>query len=62
MAFTWDRLTPRATVERLAEHGIFAWSGNYYALRLMERLALEAEGGDAQNVREQFVWDKSFKV
>jgi cysteine desulfurase family protein (TIGR01976 family) len=45
VAFTWPRLSPRQTVERLAEAGIFAWSGNYYALRLMERLGLEAEGG-----------------
>ena len=44
-AFTWPRLSPRATVEHLAQHGIAAWSGNYYALRLMERLGLEAEGG-----------------
>ena len=44
-AFTWPHLSPRATVELLAWHGIAAWSGNYYALRLMERLGLEAEGG-----------------
>jgi cysteine desulfurase family protein (TIGR01976 family) len=45
VAFTWPRLSPRATVERLAAEGICAWSGNYYALRLMEALGLEAEGG-----------------
>ena len=45
VAFTWPRLSPRETVERLGEVGIFTWSGNYYALRLMERLGLEAEGG-----------------
>jgi cysteine desulfurase family protein (TIGR01976 family) len=44
-AFTWPRLSPRATAEYLAKHGICCWSGNYYALRLMERLGLEAEGG-----------------
>ena len=44
-AFTWPRLSPRATVEHLAQHGIACYSGNYYALRLMERLGLEAEGG-----------------
>ena len=44
-AFTWPRLSPRSTVEHLARHGIAAWSGNYYALRLMEKLGLEAEGG-----------------
>ena len=45
VAFTWPRLSPRATAEYLASHGIACWSGNYYALRLMERLGLEAEGG-----------------
>ena len=45
VAFTWPRLSPRATSEHLAHSGIAAWSGNYYALRLMERLGLEAEGG-----------------
>lgn len=45
VAFTWPRLSPRATVEYLGAAGICAWSGNYYALRLMERLGLEALGG-----------------
>jgi cysteine desulfurase family protein (TIGR01976 family) len=45
VAFTWPRLSPRATAEHLAQYGIAVWSGNYYALRLMERLGLEAEGG-----------------
>ena len=45
VAWTWPRLSARATCERLAEHGICAWSGNYYALRLMERLGLEGTGG-----------------
>jgi cysteine desulfurase family protein (TIGR01976 family) len=45
VAFTWPRLTPRATVEYLGDHGVCCWSGNYYALRLMERLGLEAAGG-----------------
>ncbi len=45
VAFTWPRLTPRATAEHLAGHGICCWSGNYYALRLMERLGLEGHGG-----------------
>jgi cysteine desulfurase family protein (TIGR01976 family) len=44
-AFTWPRLSPRATTEYLANKGICCWSGNYYALRLMERLGLESEGG-----------------
>lgn len=45
VAFTWPRLGPRATAEYLARHGICVWSGNYYALNLMERLGLEADGG-----------------
>jgi cysteine desulfurase family protein (TIGR01976 family) len=44
-AFTWPRRSPRATAEYLGDHGICCWSGNYYALRLMERLGLEAQGG-----------------
>lgn len=44
-AFTWPRLSPRETAQRLGEKGICCWSGNYYALRLMERLGLEPTGG-----------------
>ena len=44
-AFTWPRLSPRETAENLAAHGICVWSGNYYALRLMEALGLEGQGG-----------------
>lgn len=29
----------------LAERGIFAWTGNYYALDIMEQLGLEGKGG-----------------
>src|SRR5439155_13122762 len=45
VAFTWDRMSPHDTAKYLASNGIFCWSGNYYALRLMEELGLEAEGG-----------------
>ena len=45
VAFTWPRLSPRATAEHLAARGFCVWSGNYYALRLMERLGLEENGG-----------------
>ena len=44
-AFTWSRLAPRETAEYLGQHGLCCWSGNYYALRLMEGLRLEAQGG-----------------
>ena len=30
---------------RLGERGIFAWTGNYYALEIMDRLGLEGKGG-----------------
>lgn len=45
VAFTWPRLSPRETAEYLATLGICVWSGNYYALRLMEALGLEGHGG-----------------
>ena len=45
VAFTWPRLSPRATAAHLAAYGICVWSGNYYALRLMEALGLEGNGG-----------------
>ncbi len=45
LAFTWDKFSPRETAERLAGKNICCWSGNYYALRLMEHWNLEASGG-----------------
>ena len=45
VAFTSPHHTPRALAERLAQADINVWSGNYYALRLMEHLGLEATGG-----------------
>ncbi len=36
---------PAATAERLAEHGIFVWDGDYYAREIMTRLGLFATGG-----------------
>ena len=44
-AFTWPRLSPRATAEYLGQNGVCCWSGNYYAVRLMEQLGLEGQGG-----------------
>jgi cysteine desulfurase family protein (TIGR01976 family) len=44
-AFTIDgRATPELGRD-LAAAGIFAWTGNYYALNIMERLGLEGHGG-----------------
>ena len=37
--------SPRATAERLAQHGICVWDGNYYAINLTERLGVEDTGG-----------------
>jgi cysteine desulfurase family protein (TIGR01976 family) len=36
---------PVATATRLAERGIYAWDGDYYALEVMERLGLQVSGG-----------------
>ena len=45
VACTWDAMSPEQTATYLSERGIFTWSGNYYALALMERLGLEGHGG-----------------
>ena len=44
VAFTLAGHNPRAIAAELGKRGIFCWSGNYYALRLMERLGLGADG------------------
>ena len=36
---------PDETVARLGRAGVFAWSGNYYAIAVMEALGLEESGG-----------------
>lgn len=48
LAFTWEALSPRETAEQLAARNICCWSGNYYALLLMEHWNLEASGGAVQ--------------
>lgn len=45
IAFNRQGETPRAVCERLGESGICCWSGNYYALRIMECLGLQETGG-----------------
>ncbi|HSB38481.1 MAG TPA: cysteine desulfurase-like protein [Gaiellaceae bacterium] len=40
-AFNVEGWSPRAVAERLGEHGIAAWQGNYYALEVMKRLGLD---------------------
>jgi cysteine desulfurase family protein (TIGR01976 family) len=37
---TFDGLTPDAVAERLAERGFAVWSGDYYAVEVMNRLGL----------------------
>jgi cysteine desulfurase family protein (TIGR01976 family) len=36
---------PRATAQRLGEHGIYVWDGDYYALEPMRALGLADSGG-----------------
>ena len=43
-AITHARIPPAALAAALAERGIFVWSGNYYALELMQSLCLEPTG------------------
>ena len=45
VAFTLAGYTPDEIAARLGDEGIFVWSGNYYALAVMERLGLEEHGG-----------------
>jgi len=44
VSFTHHSMTAGAIGAALAEHGIFAWAGNFYALELSEFLGLEPEG------------------
>lgn len=44
VALTMTGKTPLELAEYLANAGICAWDGNYYALELMERLGLEPNG------------------
>ena len=43
--FTIAGHEPRAVAEALAARGIAAWSGNFYAREVIQRLGLEASGG-----------------
>ena len=44
-AFTVEGHAPRAVAEHLAERGIFAWSGHFYAVGTVEGLGLAEAGG-----------------
>ena len=44
-AFTMAGHHPDAVAAHLARHGIFAWSGHFYAVEVIERLGLAGTGG-----------------
>ena len=44
VSFTHHSITAEEIGAALAEHGIFTWAGNFYALELSEALGLEPEG------------------
>jgi cysteine desulfurase family protein (TIGR01976 family) len=44
-SFRMKNLHPRLVAEKLNEHGIYVWDGNYYAINVTERLGLEDKGG-----------------
>jgi cysteine desulfurase family protein (TIGR01976 family) len=44
-AFTIDGHHPKAVAAHLAERGVFAWSGHFYAVEAVRRLGLEETGG-----------------
>ena len=44
VSFTHHSMTAEEVGGALADHGIFAWAGNFYALELSEALGLEPEG------------------
>ncbi|MCC6604095.1 MAG: cysteine desulfurase-like protein [Anaerolineae bacterium] len=44
-AVSLDGIAPEVVATRLGEQGIFVWHGHYYAVAVMERLGLLAQGG-----------------
>ena len=44
-SFRMKDLAPRQVAEKLNEHGIYVWDGNYYAINVTERLGIEDKGG-----------------
>lgn len=44
VTFVKDGYTPKEIVEKLSQRQIFAWSGDYYALEVMQRLGREENG------------------
>lgn len=44
-SFRLKDMAPRKIAEKLNEHGIYVWDGNYYAINVSERLGVEDKGG-----------------
>lgn len=44
-SFRLDGIHPHTVAEKLDEHGIYVWDGNYYAINISEELGLEESGG-----------------
>ncbi len=44
-SFRLQGFSPRQVAEKLNEHGIYVWDGNYYAINVTERLGIEDKGG-----------------
>ncbi|MEW5783967.1 MAG: cysteine desulfurase-like protein [Bacillota bacterium] len=45
VSFTVDRMHSERVAELLGEKGFFVWAGHFYAIRLVERLGLQDQGG-----------------
>ncbi len=45
VSFTLEGWHPRKVAEQFAEHNLYVWDGNYYALAIAERLGVEEHGG-----------------
>ena len=44
-SFTLDGHDPHAIAQHLADRGIFAWAGHFYAVEVIDRLGLADAGG-----------------
>ena len=44
-AINIEGMHPKKVAEKLDEHNIYVWDGNYYALAVTERLGVEENGG-----------------
>jgi cysteine desulfurase family protein (TIGR01976 family) len=45
VSFTLKGMTAQVVAERLGDLGLFVWDGDFYAIRLVERLGLVEQGG-----------------